>query len=865
MARAGLRRATWIAIGLVATGGCADAGPDTGPGVPLALAQYRHRSIADLRYALAFDIPEQADRPIRGSMTATFTLREPAPVVFDFAAPAEAVHRVIVDGSEVALEVGNGHLVLPSNATTAGANSVRIDFTAGDGPLNRNPDFLYTLFVPDRARTAFPCFDQPDLKARYTLQLTVPAGWAAVANGPLVQVDSTGTSTTYRFDETAPLSTYLFAFAAGRFTAEEAVRDGRTMHLYHRETDRERVARNRDAIFDLHAQAIRWLEEYTGIPYPFAKFDFVAIPAFQYGGMEHAGAILYRAGSLFLDESPTQNQLLGRASMIAHETSHMWFGDLVTMRWFNDVWMKEVFANFMAAKIVNPAFPDIDHLLRFYLAHYPAAYGIDRTAGANPIRQDLENLQEAGTLYGAIIYQKAPIVMRQLERLLGDSTLRDGLREYLTAAPYGNADWNDLIDVLDRRTTEDLRQWSRVWVEQAGRPEVRVVLDLEPGGTIGRLTLRQEDPVGRGLIWDQALEVVLGYPDSLLALPVRLDAVRVDAGEAAGRAVPLFALPGGGGLGYAGFHLDPPSREYLSKHVADIGTPAVRAVAWMTLWEGVLDREIAPMPFASLALMAVPQEPDEQNVQLVLGLLEELYWRFLPDSARSALAPRLETMLWEELARAPGSSRKAVLFNAYVNVALSDTALARLERLWCRSLVIEGLPMSESRMTSLAEALAVRGVDGSEEILAEQLRRVDNADRHARFAFVIPALSRDVAVRDSVFESFRDPTNREHEPWVLSALSFINHPLRAPLAERHVREGLDLLEEIQRTGDIFFPLAWLNALLDGHASAGAADTIRQFLDEHPDYPPRLRAKVLQAADGLFRAAAIRKEPVHRLR
>jgi aminopeptidase N len=328
MARAGLRRATWIAIGLVATGGCADAGPDTGPGVPLALAQYRHRSIADLRYALAFDIPEQADRPIRGSMTATFTLREPAPVVFDFAAPAEAVHRVIVDGSEVALEVGNGHLVLPSNATTAGANSVRIDFTAGDGPLNRNPDFLYTLFVPDRARTAFPCFDQPDLKARYTLQLTVPAGWAAVANGPLVQVDSTGTSTTYRFDETAPLSTYLFAFAAGRFTAEEAVRDGRTMHLYHRETDRERVARNRDAIFDLHAQAIRWLEEYTGIPYPFAKFDFVAIPAFQYGGMEHAGAILYRAGSLFLDESPTQNQLLGRASMIAHETSHMWFGDL---------------------------------------------------------------------------------------------------------------------------------------------------------------------------------------------------------------------------------------------------------------------------------------------------------------------------------------------------------------------------------------------------------------------------------------------------------------------------------------------------------------------------------------------------------
>ena len=127
----------------------------------------------------------------------------------------------------------------------------------------------------------------------------------------------------------------------------------------------------------------RWLEDYTGIPYPFGKFDFVLIPSFQFGGMEHAGAILYNAASLMLDESATQNQLLERASIIAHETAHMWFGDLVTMRWFNDVWMKEVFANFMAAKIVNPSFPQVNHELRFLLAHYPAAYQVDRTAGTN--------------------------------------------------------------------------------------------------------------------------------------------------------------------------------------------------------------------------------------------------------------------------------------------------------------------------------------------------------------------------------------------------------------------------------------------------------------------------------------------------
>ena len=260
---------------------------------------------------------------------------------------------------------------------------------AGDDALNRNDEFLYTLFVPARARLTFPCFDQPDLKARYRLTLITPEGWQAVANGAEVaRTTSTGTVTT-TFQETAPLPTYLFAFVAGKFSVETAQRDGRTLRLFHRETDAAKVARNRDALFDLHARALDWLEDYTDIKYPWGKFDVVLIPSFQFGGMEHAGAILYNAANLMLDESATQNQLLERASVIAHETAHMWFGDLVTMRWFNDVWMKEVFANFMAAKIVNPSFPQVNHELRFLLAHYPSAYQVDRTAGTNAIRQEL--------------------------------------------------------------------------------------------------------------------------------------------------------------------------------------------------------------------------------------------------------------------------------------------------------------------------------------------------------------------------------------------------------------------------------------------------------------------------------------------
>ena len=213
----------------------------------------------------------------------------------------------------------------------------------------------------------------------------------------------------------------------------------------------------------------------------------------------------YNASSMFLDETATQNQRLGRASLIAHETAHMWFGDLVTMQWFNDVWMKEVFANFMAAKIVNPAFPEVNHDLRFLYSHYPAAYEVDRTAGANPIRQSLANLNEAGSLYGAIIYQKAPIVMRQLELLLGADAFRDGLREYLKAHAMANATWPDLIRVLDARTPADLVAWSRAWVEERGRPQVTVDVKPDSAGGI-TVALQVGDALaprsgsGRGLV-----------------------------------------------------------------------------------------------------------------------------------------------------------------------------------------------------------------------------------------------------------------------------------------------------------------------------------------------------------------------------
>jgi aminopeptidase N len=831
--------------------------PPPGPGIPRTLAEDRARRISDLRYDLLFVIPESQTERVRGTATIRFRLADASrPLALDFA-PVDSVQNAALGSGPIELEATTDHLTIPAARLREGENEITISFTAGDASLNRNPEFLYTLFVPARAHLAFPCFDQPDLKARWTLRLDVPATWEAVANGAEAKRGTDQGRTAISFAETPPLSTYLFAFAAGRFRVETAERAGRTFRMLHRETDAEKVARNRDAVFDLHASALAWLENYTGIPYPWGKFDFLLVPSFQFGGMEHAGAICYNASALLLDPSATQNQKLGRASLIAHETAHMWFGDLVTMRWFDDVWMKEVFANFMAAKIVNPAFPEINHDLRFLFAHYPAAYDVDRTPGTNAIRQRLDNLNEAGSLYGAIIYQKAPIVMRQLEAILGPDPFREGLREYLKQYEFGNATWPDLIAMLDRRTAEDLAAWSHAWVQEAGRPIVTTELTIEQG-RIARLAFVQKDPAAaRGLIWNQRLDVAVGLPDNVRRFTVRLAGPEVEVTEARGLPAPDYVLPHGGGIAYGGIVLDPATLKYLLRGISGLADPVDRGAAWVAVWEQMLDRRVPPGELLDLAVRALPAEPDEQIVQRVLNYTQQTYWRFLKPAERDARAAAVEQILRQGLDAATTPSLKSAWFSALRDVARSQSVLQWLEGVWRGDTNVPGLTLAEPDYIALALELAVREVPRWNGILDEQQRRTQNPDRRARFEFVRPALSPDQSTRDAFFESLKDVRNRRREPWVLEALTYLHHPLRASASEKYIAPSLELLREIQRTGDIFFPKRWTDATLSGHHSASAAHLVRRFLQTLPaDYPDRLRRVVLSSSDELFRASGV---------
>jgi aminopeptidase N len=795
-------------------------------GVSRALAEARFKQIRHPEYRLSFTIPSVQEKPITGEEDLYFDcLDDHEPVQLDF--KGEQLRNLSVNGESEVIDFRNEHLVVP---VSGGHVHIHIDFVCGDRPLNRDRSYLYTLLVPDRARELFPCFDQPDLKGVFRLLLQVPHGWKVLGNAPLVD----SAHGIFRFAPSDTIPTYLFAFVAGMFT-DTAVG---TMHAYYRETDTSRIRLSLDSLFRIQAHALDFLEEYTGIPFPFKKFDFVAIPAFQFGGMEHPGAIYYKSSALFLDETATRDQFNSRANVLSHETAHMWFGDLVTMRWFNDVWMKEVFANFMADKITG------DSRLKFLTDHYPPAYAIDRTQGANPIRQNLDNLQNAGSLYGNIIYHKAPIMMRQLELRMGAIPFRDGLREYLRTYAYGNASWPELIGILQKHTSKDLMKWNNVWVNEPGRPMFRDSC-VYTDGFITRLSLVQ---VGTRVL-PQVFDVALVYPDHMDTIRVDMDSASVDIVAASGKAAPSYILYNASGLGYGVFPSD--RRNVVFRD------PVFRASDYINRYENMLEgRDGTPAALLGRDLSYMEKETEELNLGLLLGQVSAIYWHLLAPSERLSLAPKVESVLWASLSRATTPNERKLLFLCYARMCLSKAAQDKIYLIWSGAKEPPaGVRLAEIDFSVLAEELALRNYPNSGGILKVQAGRIGNPDRRTGFEYLWPSLSPDSAVRDSFFFSLKDPLHRKKESLVVEALGFLSHPIRGRYGEKYIQPSLDWLRDIQQTGDVFFPQNWLQAVLPNAQSPQAAAMVHHFLDTHPDYNSALKGKILQASDYLFRFQA----------
>jgi len=823
-------------------------------GISYELARYRKLQVDDVKYALTFEIPKAKVAVIPSTLKLSATIKDLTnDLILDFNEKKSNIKSVVVNTKKIEVHHENEHLVILKKYLKKGTNIVEVSFDAGEMSLNRNEEFLYTLLVPDRASTLFPCFDQPDIKANYTLTITAPKEWKVLCGAFETAQIVKGDFIEHTFNETDKMSTYLFSFVAGKFREEVRNPGAFDMRLLYRENNQEKIEESIGEIFNIHQKSIEYLEAYTGRKFPFQKMDFAAIPPFQYGGMEHVGAIQYRESSLFLDKKATQSRILGRAKLIAHETSHMWFGDLVTMKWFNDVWMKEVFANFMADKIMNPVFPEVNHGLQFAMAHYPSAYSEDRTHGTNAIRQDLDNLKNAGSLYGRIIYNKAPIMMRQLEYILGKEAFKEGMQTYIKTYANGNADWNELVAILDKKSPKDIKKWSEVWVNKSGRPLISDEIEYT-NGKITSFKIKQEAEDGTGNLWTQSFKIGFVYETEVKTFDVTLSDKELAFNDVVGLEKPTNIIYNYNGFGYGVFPIDKSTTSLYSTIKDDVA----RGYAYINLYENFLNYNVGCLDVYYHFLEAIQNEKNEFITNYLSGRIQNIFWGFLSEEQRNKISVSNDIDLFELLEKDISPNLKRTFFGLYRSIAISQKGKERLYQIWTKKKKIKNLYISENDFAGLAVQLAIYKHPKATEILTEQLTRISNPDRLKRFKWMLPSLSNNALERDAFMSGLLKKENREKESWVQAALSNIHHPLRQKEGIKHFKSCLDILEEIQLTGDIFFPKGWLSSSVGRYSSKEAFDILQGFFKENPNYNPILKMKLLQTTDNLSRAQKIKK-------
>ena len=785
-------------------------------GVSKELAEHRKANISQVVYDLTFNIPSKPYESVKGKAIISFNLEVREDVVLDFQGQIDGtcyIHDENDKRHATDILYQDEHIIIPMELLTEGKNKIELPFIANDKALNRNDDYMYTLFVPDMARSVFPCFDQPDLRAVFVTTLKVPSGWKTMAS-----------------DNVCQLPTYLYSFVAGKFQEKSTVRNGRRMRALYRESDPDKVAQL-DQVFDEASQALDWMEGYTGIACPFKEYGLVILPGYQFGGMEHPGAIQMNDRRIFLEKQATQEEKMARMELIAHETAHLWFGDLVSLKWFEDVWAKEVMANFLASKMVRRSFPDINHDLNFLKTYQTRAIAIDRTEGTHPIAQELTNMSDARLLYDNIIYDKAPVMLRMLEETMGAPEMQTGLQKYLNDHVFKNASWDELVSALDEAApSANVKQFSEVWVKQKGMPTIHTTYKN------GNLVITQNDPYHRGIVWPQKFQVRLVYDLGTSRT------ITVDMKEAT-RTIrvndkPDYIIPNYNGKGYGHFTLDNEYAVLLPKRLITTRSDLHRYALLQTIHDNYLLGRIPPIHFAELNRMMMT----EQNPLIISATIDHMFRIAfdMPAEQRKTL----ELCMMDLIDKNPSKDMRQLMIRKLSTHATAPELIDRIYTIWQQH---NDPLLSEQDYMNMAYRLAILRSDTSGPILAAQRKRLKTDDERREFDYISRVCTSDPMLRVRLFNEMLKPQNREKEPWALKAFQLLNADVYEPQSNVYIESGLKSLQYIEQTSDIFFPTNWLKALLAEHKSREARLTVEKFINNNPNYPEHLRRKILEAA------------------
>jgi aminopeptidase N len=728
------------------------SGSDAFAGTPAARAEntYLTQAEAAARSARIANVDYVLDFALTGkeSFSATTILSfdlsdNSAPLTVDL--DKATIGTLIVNGKTVAPQYNQFFITLQPQDLVKGRNTVSVSYqrlhsTNGEG-LHRMVDpadgkvYTYSHFEPAAAHQMFALFDQPDLKATYQVNVTAPADWVVVSTTRETAVQDDPAGKRWTFPQSKKLSPYNFSLHAGPYKVWEDNSGKYPMRVFARQSVASQVSPA--DWFKYTRQGLAFFDEYFGVAYQFEKYDQLLVPDFLYGAMENAGAVTFAERGFLYKAEMTAAQREQLASVIMHEMAHQWFGDLVTMKWWNGLWLNESFASFMGTLATAEATEFKNAWQAFYSDGKQGAYTTDQSPATHPIEVPVPSTANAFDNIDAITYAKGASVLMQLRHLLGEEVFRKGVHNYLVKYAYQNATLENFIGSLGEAAGRDLGPWTRQWLYKAGVNTIAAKYSCA-NGKINSFTLQQSAP-GAALptLREQRVQVATFKADGArlvlgknVAVTYTGAATRVPA--LVGSACPDLVYPNYQDWGFAKVQLDKRSFATAQASLSKVEDPLLRSMLWQSLWDGVRDGHLPLNEFITTALANAGGEKDYTLLGKVLGMISSSR-RYLDAIHADAAYTARTTQAMEELAWAGVQANKddsnflRLWFSQYLGSATSKGALERLAAILDGRLVVENLAVSQDLRWSIIGRLNRFAHPGSAELVSAELAR-DKSD-----------------------------------------------------------------------------------------------------------------------------------------
>ena len=684
------------------------------------------------------------------------------------------VFEVRVNAEIIATDYNDLFITVPAASLSKGENEVVIHFSHGwsdDGSgLYRYDDpedgrtYLYTDFEPYDANLAFPLFDQPDIKGRFTLAVTAPNDWVVVSATREVSVNQLSETTrVWSFPQTVRIPSYVLSLHAGPYSVWEDNEFRIPLRLFARQSIAKFVAQDTQMWFDFTRAGFDFFEDYYGVDYPFGKFDQLIVPDFNSGAMENAAAVTFNERSYVQRDGWSLKESSGLGRVILHEMAHMWFGDLVTMKWWNGLWLNETFAEFMAyhAGVAHKSSDNPWH--SFYLDRKYVAYWTDQRSTTHPVDTPVADTDSVGANFDMISYAKGAAVLRQIEFRLGKDVFRQGITAYLQRHAQGNAVLADFVDALATAADTNLDDWAMEWLHTAGANTIEAQYTCDDG-LVTEFALAQTAPPDYPLLRSQKVQVGLyrdidGVVVTEHVLPVTYSGALTQLPEAVGKACPDLVYPNHEDFGYLLVKLDPRTRANLGVMIGRIEDSFQRVMYWQTLWDNVRFAQLPVTDYLDAVFASAGAEDDINNVDQVYAFVGTAinYLRHMQDRGAAALAtyrPRAESVTWSNVERTRGDLQTMYL-DRYLAFASSDNALARHVGLLTGDVEIPGRSLDQDRRWSVLRRLSAEGHDRVDELLAIERER-DPSDDGRRWALRIEAVRPDIETKRKIMSDIVD-------------------------------------------------------------------------------------------------------------